>query len=97
METNEIKKWENLKKLIFPYFSTLKSVNDKKLSNHYELGCVINNMLKMCVLALDQDAHKISETGKDTSINVGLVLEVVLQMFPMDEFELLSEIGEQVY
>lgn len=54
-------------------------------------------MLKMCVLALDQDAHKISETGKDTSINVGLVLEVVLQMFPIDEFELLSEIGEQVY
>lgn len=105
METNEIKKLENLKKLIFPYFSTLKSVNDKKgaytakieLSNHYELGCVITNMLKMCVLALDQDAHKISETGKDTSINVGLVLEVVLQMFPMDEFELLSEIGEQVY
>ena len=105
METNEIKKWENLKKLIFPYFSTLKSVNDEKgvyttkieLSNHYELGCVIVNMLKMCVLALDQHTYEISETGKDTSINVGLVLEVVLQMFPMDEFELLSEIGEQVY
>lgn len=42
METNEIKKWENLKKLIFPYFSNLNSVNDEKgvytakieLSNH---------------------------------------------------------------
>ena len=61
METNEIKKWENLKKLIFLYFTTLKSVSDKKgvyrakieLSNHYELGCVIANMFKMCVLALD--------------------------------------------
>ncbi|WP_428232119.1 hypothetical protein [Flavobacterium sp.] len=104
METNEIKNLNNLRKLIAPYFNTLKPANDTteiytaqiKLVNYYELGCVITNMIKLCVLALEQDAHKISGTGKNPSINVALILEIALQMFPMDEFELLSEINEML-
>jgi hypothetical protein len=84
------------------YLNTLKEPNDKtefytaeiKLLNYYELGCIITNMLKLCILALDHEAPKISETVKSPSINVALILEVVIQLFPVDEFELLSEINE---
>lgn len=51
-------------------------------------------MLKLCVMALDQEKHKISEEDENSSINVGLILETALQLFPIDEFELLSEINE---
>lgn len=101
METNEIKKLEQLEKLTARYFTTLKQTNDKtennvaqiKFANYFELGCAITNMLKMCVLTLDHDAHKISATNKNP-INVSLILETVLEMFPLDEFEFLSEISE---
>jgi hypothetical protein len=104
MEINEIKKLENLQKLISSYFNTLKPVNDKrevyfaqtKNLEYYELGCVIVNMLKMCILAVDQDAHKIVKTNKSQPINVSLILEMVVEMFPLDEFELLSEIKEMI-
>ncbi|MNL64198.1 hypothetical protein D3C87_1883910 [compost metagenome] len=47
-------------------------------------------MLKMCVLALEQD------NGKKLSIDVGLVLEQALQLFPADEMELLDIINEML-
>lgn len=101
METNEIKNLEQLQKLTARYFSTLKPADEKtennvvqiKFSNYFELGCVITNMLKMCILTIDHDAHKISETNKNP-INVSLILETVLEMFPLDEFEFLSEISD---
>ncbi|GAA3765416.1 hypothetical protein [Flavobacterium ginsengiterrae] len=103
MQTNEIKNLEYLKKLTAIYFRTLKPANDEtgnniakiKFVNYYELGCVITNMLKMCILALDHDAHKISMTNRN-QINVSLILETVLEMFPLDEFEFLSEISDLV-
>nr|WP_073488971.1 hypothetical protein [Flavobacterium sp. fv08] len=103
METNEIKNLEQLHKLTARYFSTLKPADDKtennvaqiKFSNYFELGCVITNMLKMCILTLDQQADKISETNKNP-VNVSLILETVLEMFPLDEFEFLSEISEML-
>ncbi|OXE95006.1 hypothetical protein BC749_1143 [Flavobacterium araucananum] len=102
MEAKEIKDLEYLRKLMSLYLNTLKTPIDNteyytaqiKLSNYSELGCIISNMLKLCILALDSEAQKISETIKNPSINVALILEVVLQLFPVDEFELLSEINE---
>jgi hypothetical protein len=51
-------------------------------------------MLKLCILALDSESQEISQRIKNPSVDVGLILEVVLQLFPVDEFELLSEINE---
>ena len=102
MNQNEIEKLENLSKLITSYFNTSKSGNDQsevynaQLNiNYYELGCVITNMIKMCILTLDHDGDKRSGTNKNP-INVSLVLEMVLEMFPMNEFELLGEINQMV-
>lgn len=103
METNEIEKLARLKKLTAQYFTTLKPTKDKntytvqfKIINYLELGCVITDMLKLCILALDHDMHKIEEK-KNESINVSLILETVVQMFPLDEFEFLSYVGEMVF
>ena len=35
------------------------------------------------------------DNDKDSSINVGLVLEHVIELFPLDEFELLDKINQQ--
>ncbi|KIC00090.1 hypothetical protein OA93_00280 [Flavobacterium sp. KMS] len=104
METNETKTLENLKRLTALHFRTLKPANDKsktyiaqiKFVNYFELGCVITEILKLCIVALDHDAHKTSTTIKHSPINVGLILEIVLEMFPMDEFEFLSDVAEMV-
>ncbi|MFH7004260.1 hypothetical protein [Flavobacterium bizetiae] len=99
METNEIEKLENLKKIIGKYFNNPKSDNKSEFYtaqikiNYYELGCVITNMLKMCILTIDNEGHIISSTNKN-AVNVSLILEMVLEMFPLNEFELLGEISE---
>lgn len=61
--------------------------------NYYELAATITEILKLCIIALDYDAHK-PESTKYSPINVGLILEMVLEMFPTDEFELITEINE---
>ena len=102
MKINEPKNLDNLKRLADGYLNTLKPTNDKKefytaeikVMNYSELGCIITNMLKLCILALNQDEYEISETVKQPAIDVGLVLEVALQLFPNDEFDLLSEINQ---
>lgn len=94
METKQIKDLEYLKRLTEGYLNTLKLTDDKtnlytaeiKLRNYCELSGVIINMLKLCVLGLDDDAQK------NSAIDINLILEMVLQLFPVEEFELLSEI-----
>lgn len=100
METHEIEKLENLRKLIASYFNPSKLGNDQsevynaQLNiNYYELGCMITNMIKMCILTLDHGEDKMSNSNKNP-INVSLVLEMVLEMFPINKFELLGEINE---
>lgn len=98
MESKEIKILENLRKLTAKYCTTLNLSTDKsefhtaqlKLVDYYELGCIITNMLKLCILALDSEEHIM----KKSPINVSLILETVLQMFPLDELEMLSEMNE---
>ncbi|WP_281235074.1 hypothetical protein [Flavobacterium gelatinilyticum] len=91
METKGIKSLEDIKKLSVRYLNALKQSSVKTENNslpYYERGCVITNMLKLCILALDQNAEK------NASINVSLILEHVLELFPSDEFELLDIIQE---
>ena len=102
MEKSEFENEEKFKKLMRYYFETLKSANKEnehyvakvRFSSYYELGCAINEMLKLCILGVDNDVHKISETDIRTTINLSLILEVVHQLFPLDAFEFLDEIDE---
>lgn len=103
MESNEIQNLEQLKQLSNLYCRTLKSSDNKtkpnvaqiNFLNYFELGCTISDLLKLCILALNHDANKISQTNKN-AIDVSLILEMVLQMIPLDELEFLSHIKERL-
>lgn len=102
MERNEMENLEKFRKLTARYFHTLKAGEDQrqgntaqlKFVNYYELGCVITNMLKLCIVVLDEHAPKFQESEKNETINVALILETVVQLLPMDEFEFLSEVSQ---
>lgn len=100
METDEIKKLEEIKGLSVRLLNTLKPAEDKRgmynaeirVYDYYELASIIRNLMKLCIIALDQDSAEVPDTIRNQSINVGLILGVALQLFPVDEFELLNEI-----
>lgn len=101
MEKNEIETLETIKRLAASRLNTLKPVGDKsgihtaeiRVYDYYELAAVIRNLLKLCIVALDQDGAEVPSTIKNQSIDVGLILGIALQLFPIDEFELLNEIS----
>jgi len=65
-----------------------------QLLNYQELGYLVADLLKLCILALEQKAQNQTE-NQYSSINIDLVLSVALQLLPLDEFELLSEIYQK--
>ncbi|MNQ90494.1 hypothetical protein D3C85_1058380 [compost metagenome] len=101
METDEIKNLETIKRLTSSCLNTLKPTQDKhgihnaeiRVYDYYELASVIRNLLKLCIVALDHDGAEVPITIKNQSIDVGLILGIALQLFPIDEFELLNEIS----
>lgn len=102
METDEIKKLETIKELSALLRTTLKPANDKRgmynaeirVYDYYELASIIRNLIKLCVIALDQDSAEVPPTIESQYIDVGLILGIALQLFPVDEFELLNEITD---
>lgn len=100
-KTDDIKKLETIKRLTSNCLSTLKPVEGKsgihtakiRVYDYYELAAVIRNLLKLCIVALDHDGAEVADTIEERSIDVGLILGIALQLFPIDEFELLSEIS----
>jgi hypothetical protein len=104
MKTDENINEEQIRELVNRYFKTLKSIDDKtefdiaqiRMEGYSELSYTIFNMLKLCILALDQEAPRISRTVKNPSVDVGVVLKIVAQLLPMDEIEFLDEIKDLV-
>jgi hypothetical protein len=101
MEIDEIEKLETIKRLTSDCLNTLRPVDNKneihsaeiKVYDYYELASVIRNLMKLCIVALDHDGAKVPDTIENKSIDVGLILGIALQLFPVDEFELLNEIS----
>src|SRR6476620_5756067 len=101
METDEIEKLETIKRLTSNCLSTLRLVDNKngihsveiKVYDYYELASVIRTLMKLCIVALDHDGAEVPKTIENKAIDVGLILGIALQLFPVDEFELLNEIS----
>ncbi|WP_338841247.1 hypothetical protein [Flavobacterium ginsenosidimutans] len=102
METDEIKKLETIKELSTRLRTALKPADDKRgmynaeirVYDYYELASIIRNLMKLCIIALDQDSAEVPPTIESKYIDVGLILGIALQLFPVDEFELLNEITD---
>lgn len=99
METDEIKKIEEIKRLSERLLNTLKRAEDKRgmynakirVYDYYELASIITNLMKLCIIAVNRDSAEVPPTVENQNIDVGLILGIALQLFPIDEFELLNE------
>ncbi|MFB3386747.1 hypothetical protein [Flavobacterium sp. LAR06] len=102
METDEIKKLKTIRVLSGRLLNTLKPADDKRgmynaeirVYDYYELASVITNLIKLCIITTHQDSAEVPPTIENQHIDVGLILGVALQLFPVDEFELLNEIND---
>jgi hypothetical protein len=100
-KTDDIKKLETIKRLTSSCLSTLRPAENKngihiaeiKVYDYYELASVIRNLMKLCIVAVDQDGAEVPNTIDNKTIDVGLILGIALQLFPIDEFELINEIS----
>lgn len=54
-----------------------------KVVNYFELGFIITDILKLCILALNNDVN--SEKDKSKTSDVELILETIVSIFPLDE------------
>ena len=103
MKINEIENLNEIKRLSDGYLNKLKPNYDKtepytveiKLRNYSELGCIISGLLELCVVALNESGNP--ERGKNVSTNISTILEVALQLLPVDEFDLLTEIQQALH
>ena len=102
METDKIKKLEDIRVLSGKLLNALKKAEDKRgmynaeirVYGYCELGSVIRNLMKLCIIALDHDSAEVPPTIENQYIDVGLILGIALQLFPIDEFEFLNEITD---
>jgi len=94
-------KKKSIERLTAMCLTTLKPTKDKngiytaqiRVFDYLELASIIKNLMKLCIVALDHDGAKVPNTIENRSIDVGLILGIALQLFPIDEFELLNEIS----
>jgi hypothetical protein len=99
MKTDEIEKMDEIRRIANRCLRTLKPAGDKnglytaeiRVSNYFELAAIIRNLMKLCIVALDQDSAEIPRTIESQTIDIGQILGIALQLFPIDEFELLNE------
>ncbi|QSB25464.1 hypothetical protein [Flavobacterium sp. CLA17] len=104
MEKNEIENLKNLKKLAASYLKSVGPISSEtqafvtkiRMQSYYELGYAITDLLRLCILSLEEEEHK-KATDRKSSINVVIILEMVIQLFPMEEFEFLSELHQQIF
>lgn len=101
MEKNEIEDLKNLKKLVTAYLKSPNKAGSKtkalitkiRLQSYFELSCAITDLLRLCILSLEEEEHK-TATDRKSGMNVIIILEMVLQLFPREEFEFLSELHQ---
>ena len=101
MDRDEIIKLERIGMLSDRLLNTLKPADDKRgmyngeirIYDYCELLSIIRNLMKLCIIALDNDSAEVPPTVLNQNIDVGLILGIALQLFPIDEFELINEIS----
>lgn len=102
METDEIIKLKKIGMLSERLLNTLKPAEDKRgmyiaeirVYDYYELASIIKNLMKLCITAVHYDSVEVPQTIANQHIDVGLILGIALQLFPIDEFELINEISD---
>jgi hypothetical protein len=99
MEKNDKEQIAHLRKFAPKFFRTLKEIDGKEsiykvkieFTSYVELICLISDLLKLCITEEHFEAEGASPYIKENP-NIQGILELVLQLIPMYEAELLDEI-----
>lgn len=102
METNEINTLEDLKRIARKSFVVLQP-DDRKghynitlpVKNYLELHFFIVDIVKLSLVALDAEQESVTNI-KNPCAAIRGVLEIVLQLVPLEEAELLDKIHEMI-
>lgn len=104
METDEKDSKTDLVQLVnrFKYFTKLKPdpkneelfVMELKVSSYNEINSMLSDILKVSILALENDPPYVSRTIQNPEINVMGLLEIAVQLLPHGEMELLDEVHQ---
>jgi hypothetical protein len=86
----------------FKYFTKLKPdpkneelfVMELKVSGYNEVNSMLADILKVSILALENDPPYVSRTIQNPEINVMGLLEIAVQLLPHGEIELLDEVHQ---
>jgi len=103
METNEIKTLEDLKGIARKSFVVLQP-DDRKghynitlpVKSYFELHHFILDIVKLSLMALDAEQESVTSI-KNPCFAIRGVLEIVLQLVPLEEVELLDKIHQLVF
>jgi hypothetical protein len=84
----------------FKYFTKLKPdrkngesfIVELKVSGYSEVNSMLADILKVSILALENDPPYVSRTIQNPEINVMGLLEIAVQLLPHGEMELLDEV-----
>lgn len=63
-----------------------------QVQSHLELMCLITNLLKVCILALEENECVDNEQILQPNYNVNEVLRHILQLIPFQEQEFIDQV-----
>lgn len=100
METTEIKHTEELQKLTNAFLTKLEPDKRKKdlykvsfaVYDYSHLMFIISDLMKLCVNSIEDGFD--SDTAILSKINVAQILEIAIQLLPIDEAEFLDRSRE---
>jgi len=103
METKEIKTLDDLKAVAKQSFVVLKPNRNSKgkfnisleMDSYIELHCFMLDLIKVSIMALDAEQESMTKVKSPCSAIRG-VLEILLQLVPLEEAELLDTVHELV-
>lgn len=101
---DDLKTLEYLKCFSKKHFRKLKPCRQAKgwytvevrVLSYFDAFAIAHNLIKICLMTLENDAPEISNAIPNTRIDSRDLLEIALQLMPIDEIEMLDEIHKLV-
>lgn len=101
---NDLKTLEYLKGFSKKHFKKLKPCQEAKgwysvevrVLSYFDAFAIAHNLIKICLMTLENDVPEISNAIPNTRIDPRDLLEIALQLMPIDEIEMLDEIHKLV-
>ncbi|MFV8343582.1 hypothetical protein [Flavobacterium sp. XS2P39] len=99
METNGIKKIQELQEMVNTHFTKLKPNEKEKntctvsftVYDYSHLMFIISDLMKLCIYATEDEFGLDSCSVVSSKINIAQILEIAIELLPIDEAEFLDQ------